>query len=185
MRADAFNNRQALLEGARRLMSDVGPDVSLTAIAAEAGVGIGTLYRHFPTREDLVTGIITDIREHVEALSKKALAEWDSNPEGSWRAFIDDVVALGLGGLAARADALNELGAQSALSDRERASGLASVGHVLGLARRDGFLCADLDDRRFVVGLASILRPLPQHIDADLPGQQQWLVDVYLRGLRP
>ena len=54
LRADAQRNRDRLLEIAVRAFSDEGPDVSLEQIAKSAGVGIGTLYRHFPTREALV-----------------------------------------------------------------------------------------------------------------------------------
>jgi AcrR family transcriptional regulator len=54
LRADARRNRERLLEAAVRAFSQDGPDVTLDAIAKEAGVGIGTLYRHFPTREALI-----------------------------------------------------------------------------------------------------------------------------------
>ncbi|RCG32241.1 TetR/AcrR family transcriptional regulator [Sphaerisporangium album] len=54
LRADARRNRDRLLEVAVRAFSQDGPDVTLDAIAKKAGVGIGTLYRHFPTREALV-----------------------------------------------------------------------------------------------------------------------------------
>jgi AcrR family transcriptional regulator len=54
MRADAQRNRDRLLETAVRAFSQDGPDLTLEAIAKDAGVGIGTLYRHFPTREALV-----------------------------------------------------------------------------------------------------------------------------------
>src|SRR5580693_9599410 len=54
MRADAQRNRVRLLEAAVRAFSQEGPEVTLDAIAKDAGVGIGTLYRHFPTREALV-----------------------------------------------------------------------------------------------------------------------------------
>jgi AcrR family transcriptional regulator len=53
-RADARRNRERLLEVAVHAFAEDGPDVSLDAIARSAGVGIGTLYRHFPTREALV-----------------------------------------------------------------------------------------------------------------------------------
>jgi AcrR family transcriptional regulator len=54
LRADAQRNRDRLLDAAVRAFSQPGPDVTLDAIAKDAGVGIGTLYRHFPTREALV-----------------------------------------------------------------------------------------------------------------------------------
>ena len=54
LRADAQRNRDRLLEVAVRAFSTGGPDVTLESIARDAGVGIGTLYRHFPTREALI-----------------------------------------------------------------------------------------------------------------------------------
>ncbi len=54
LRADAQRNRERLLDAAVRAFSQDGPEVTLDAIAKDAGVGIGTLYRHFPTREALV-----------------------------------------------------------------------------------------------------------------------------------
>jgi AcrR family transcriptional regulator len=54
LRADAQRNRDRLLEVAVRAFSQDGPEVTLDSIAREAGVGIGTLYRHFPTREALI-----------------------------------------------------------------------------------------------------------------------------------
>jgi AcrR family transcriptional regulator len=57
LRADAQRNRDRLLEAAVRAFSRDDPDVTLDAIAKDAGVGIGTLYRHFPTREALVEAV--------------------------------------------------------------------------------------------------------------------------------
>ncbi len=54
LRADAQRNRDRLLDAAVRAFAHEGTDVTLEAIAKDAGVGIGTLYRHFPTREALV-----------------------------------------------------------------------------------------------------------------------------------
>jgi AcrR family transcriptional regulator len=54
LRADAQRNRDRLLVVAARAFSEDGPEVTLDSIAKDAGVGIGTLYRHFPTREALV-----------------------------------------------------------------------------------------------------------------------------------
>jgi AcrR family transcriptional regulator len=54
VRADARRNRERLLEAAVRAFAGDGPDMTLEAIAKTAGVGIGTLYRHFPTRDALV-----------------------------------------------------------------------------------------------------------------------------------
>jgi AcrR family transcriptional regulator len=69
-RADAVRNRERVLEAAKTVFSQGGPAASLEAVAKTAGVGIGTLYRHFPTREALFEAVY---RREVEQLV--ALAE--------------------------------------------------------------------------------------------------------------
>lgn len=68
-RADAVRNRDRVLEAAKVVFSAGGPEASLEAVAKRAGVGIGTLYRHFPTREDLFEAVY---RREVEQLSELA-----------------------------------------------------------------------------------------------------------------
>ena len=70
-RADAVRNRERVLEAAKAVFSAGGPDASLEAVARRAGVGIGTLYRHFPTREALFEAVY---RREVEQLD--ALRSW-------------------------------------------------------------------------------------------------------------
>jgi AcrR family transcriptional regulator len=79
-RADARRNYDRLIEAARSEFTDSGPDASLENIARRAGVGIGTLYRHFPNRQDLLEATYV---EEVEALCDSAadfaeLEPWDS-----------------------------------------------------------------------------------------------------------
>ncbi|WP_062204935.1 TetR/AcrR family transcriptional regulator [Streptomyces sp. NBRC 109706] len=64
-RADARRNRERLLAEARASFAEHGTDASLEEIAAGAGVGIGTLYRHFPSRQHLLEALL---REHFDAL---------------------------------------------------------------------------------------------------------------------
>jgi AcrR family transcriptional regulator len=68
-RADAVRNRARVLEAAKALFSTGGPQASLETVAREAGVGIGTLYRHFPTREALFEAVY---RREVEQLVELA-----------------------------------------------------------------------------------------------------------------
>jgi AcrR family transcriptional regulator len=68
-RADALRNRERVLEAAKLVFSAGGPDASLEAVARKAGVGIGTLYRHFPTREALYEAVY---RREVEQLGELA-----------------------------------------------------------------------------------------------------------------
>ena len=68
-RADAVRNRERVLEAAKAVFSAGGADASLEAVAKRAGVGIGTLYRHFPTREELFEAVY---RREVEQLGEFA-----------------------------------------------------------------------------------------------------------------
>jgi len=68
-RADSVRNRERLMEAAKAGFADVGPDVSLEDIARRAGVGIGTLYRHFPSRDAIVEAVY---RREVQQLADAA-----------------------------------------------------------------------------------------------------------------
>jgi AcrR family transcriptional regulator len=84
-RTDALRNRDRVLEAARTVFSAGGPEASLEAVAKKAGVGIGTLYRHFPTREALFEAVyrrevqqLADLAERLkeEAQPIEALRQW-------------------------------------------------------------------------------------------------------------
>jgi AcrR family transcriptional regulator len=77
LRADAQRNRDKLLAAATAAFAETGTDASLEAIAKRAGVGIGTLYRHFPTREALVEAAY---RNEVERLCESARELLASHP---------------------------------------------------------------------------------------------------------
>jgi AcrR family transcriptional regulator len=84
-RADAIRNRDRVLEAAKAVFSAGGAEASLEAVARTAGVGIGTLYRHFPTREALFEAVyrrevqhLTDLAERLkhEPQPIEALRQW-------------------------------------------------------------------------------------------------------------
>jgi AcrR family transcriptional regulator len=90
-RADARRNREKLLAAAGELFATVGTDVSLDAVAKRAGVGIGTLYRNFPTRDALVEAAY---RAEVEHLSEAAGALLESHsPDVALAEWMDRFVA--------------------------------------------------------------------------------------------
>lgn len=75
MRTDARRNVDALLQAAMTVFAESGVDAPIRTIAAEAGVGVGTLYRHFPQRSDLIGAIIRrDVEAQVEAAASLAAA---------------------------------------------------------------------------------------------------------------
>jgi AcrR family transcriptional regulator len=75
LRADAARNQAGILQAARDLIRARGADVGMEEIAREAGVAVGTLYRHFPTKTDLVTAIAARIVQQVVARFETAVAD--------------------------------------------------------------------------------------------------------------
>src|SRR5580692_10620341 len=80
MRADARRNRERLVSAAREVFAQEGSSVSMEAIAKHAGVGIGTLYRHFPNRFDVVEAVYRDDVEELvrSAEETKNLEPWEA-----------------------------------------------------------------------------------------------------------
>ena len=74
-RADAIRNRERVLEAAKAVFSAGGAEASLEAVARSAGVGIGTLYRHFPTREDLFEAVYRREVQHLADLAEQLKQE--------------------------------------------------------------------------------------------------------------
>src|SRR5580692_6174034 len=74
-RADAIRNRERVLEAAKSVFSAGGVEASLEAVARHAGVGIGTLYRHFPTREALFEAVYRREVEHLADLAEQLQAD--------------------------------------------------------------------------------------------------------------
>src|SRR5436309_13539148 len=68
-RADARRNREAVTAAAKKLFADQGLDAQMPDVAKAAKVGVGTVYRHFPTKDDLIAGLVA---ERFERLAQKA-----------------------------------------------------------------------------------------------------------------
>ena len=76
-RADVVRNERAILDAAGRVFSSSGVDAPVREVAAAAGVGMGTLYRHFPTRADLMVAVY---RHQIDACAEAGPALLDSAP---------------------------------------------------------------------------------------------------------
>jgi AcrR family transcriptional regulator len=81
-RADARRNRKRVIDAARRCMAREGLDAQMDEIARAARVGVGTVYRHFPTKDDLVEALAMARFERLAELAREALADQDP-----WRSF--------------------------------------------------------------------------------------------------
>src|SRR3954468_23119148 len=83
-RADARRNRERILAAAREAFANDGREVQMPDIARGAGVGVGTLYRHFPAKEDLVRALVQDKVEAAIATAREALESDDPGEAIDW-----------------------------------------------------------------------------------------------------
>ena len=178
-RADAIRNRERVLEAAKAVFSAGGPDASLEAVARRAGVGIGTLYRHFPTREALFEAVY---RREVQQLSELAESlKSEADPVDALRRWLRsnvEFVATKKGMSAALALAVQSSSELTAFSfDRLT----KAVGALLDRAVAAGEIRSDIspeDLLRALVGMCYL---------HDQPGWQKSVVrllDVFVDGLR-
>lgn len=180
VRADAQRNRDRLVEAARRAFATGNGKVTLDAVAREAGVGIGTLYRHFPTREDLVEAVY---RAQLDSVCASAATLLESTPaDQALRAWMDrfaDHVAA----KREMADTLRAVIASGAVTvghARERMS--AAVRLLLDAGSADGTLRRDVRAEDVVAALVGVF------LACGGPGgheQAARLMDLLLDALRP
>ncbi|WP_162182378.1 TetR/AcrR family transcriptional regulator [Nigerium massiliense] len=172
-----------MLDAAWRVMAAKGSDVSTRTITEAAGVGAGTLYRHFPTRDDLVVGVVHEVERRVRAVIDAHEDGWTRDAVATWQDLVHDLADLGIGAIAFQLAPLAERHPGLARGNESRADDL--FGSALRRAKSAGVVAEDVDVICFFLGLATVTRPLPEHARVSRPHQQDWLVDVYLRGLRP
>ena len=179
-RTDALRNRGRILEVAKAAFTRQGANASLEEIAKQAGVGAGTLYRHFPTRDELIESVY---RNEVEKLATAAgrFAETMSPIEAlrAWMLLLVDYIAA----KHIIAPALNSIvGGPSRLYEGSRPTIHDAIDGLVKHAKRSGDLRRDLD-------AFDLLRALigASHVGPDVDWQQSGrrLVDILIAGSRP
>ena len=180
LRADASRNRETVLAAATRAFASSGTEPSMRAIAREAGVGIATLYRHFPTRESLVDAVYHDqverltlgARELLERLPPaEAMRRW-MDLFGDWlvtkHGMIDTLLAMIESGEIALAQTRAEL--------------LDVITTILDAGTAAGDLRADIsaeDIAASLIGIFTVAGQPGQHTQANR------LLNLLMDGLRP
>lgn len=154
MRADAQHNYDHLLSVAREVIIEQGAHASLRDVARRAGVGLGTLYRHFPTREALLEALL---RVSTDELTAKAgLLETSSSAQDALVSWVRDAVVFVRnyhGVTALMAAALDDPdSALHASCTAVRAAG----GRLLARAQHDGVARADLDGTELFALIAAL-----------------------------
>ena len=177
-RADSVRNRERVLEAAKAVFADGGPDGSLEAVARSAGVGIGTLYRHFPTRQALFEAVYRREVEQLVALSEQLAA--DEPPLEALRRWLHanvEFVATKKGMSTALAVAIHA-GSDLTAYSMDRLGG--AVAPLLQRAKAAGAIRPDItpeDLLRTVVGLCYT------HDKPGWTGSVLRLVDVFVDGM--
>jgi AcrR family transcriptional regulator len=179
MRADARRNRERLLEVALRAFSS-GEDVTLEAIARQAGVGIGTLYRHFPTREALVEAVYRGEVARLRDTASQLLAS--QAPEAALRTWMDSFASY-VTAKRGMAETLRAIAATGAISAAQTQQTLAAtIKDLLDAGAAAGTLRRDISAADVLTALTGIL------LAAGTPGQHEQaarLLDLLMDGLRP
>ena len=178
-RADAQRNRERILEVAKQAFTRSGADTSLDDIAKQAGVGPGTLYRHFPTREELLKAVYRNELENLAAAEEK-FAE-TMPPVEALRAwlllFVDAVAAKQI-----IAPALNTLvGDHKKVFEASYAQMHRAIRRLVKRAVKSGDIRKDLDPidlLRALVGVANVAS------SPDWQKSARRLVDILLSGSR-
>lgn len=179
-RADALRNRERLLEAAKAAFTAVGPDVPLEEIARRAEVGIGTLYRHFPTREAILEAVYRREVERMAAAAERLLGE---HPPGEalrqWmRLFIDYLATKKV-----IVPALSTMvGGTTALYESSGGLIRAAVARLLERGIAAGDVRADVETADIIQALAGLAYNVAS------PGWRASalrLIDILIAGLRP
>jgi AcrR family transcriptional regulator len=179
-RADAQRNRERILEVARKAFTRSGADISLDDVATQAGVGPGTLYRHFPTRDALLEAVYRTEVERLAAAEKEfsrtkppleALQAW-------MLLFVDYIAAKQI-----IAAALNSMvGGPSKLFESSGTQIKQAIHSLVQRAIASGDIRPDLDPLdllRALVGVSNV-SSVP-----DWPASARRLVHILLAGSRP
>jgi AcrR family transcriptional regulator len=180
LRADASRNRDTLLAAATRAFAAADEEPSMRAIAREAGVGIATLYRHFPTREALVDAVYHDQVERLTVGARELL--WQFQPAEAMRRWMDlfGDWLMTKHGMIHTLLAMIESG-EIALA-QTRAELLAVITTILEAGRAVGDLRADITAEDIAASLIGIFTVAgkPEHRP-----QADRLLDLLMDGLRP
>ncbi|GAA2302909.1 TetR/AcrR family transcriptional regulator [Streptomyces kunmingensis] len=153
-RADARRNREKLLTAARTVFASTNEGAPLEAIAREAGVGIGTLYRHFPTREALVEALYSAELDAVVDSAPVLLDELP--PEAALRAWVERYAAF-LATKRGMSDTLRAGWASGSIATpatRERIT--ATIAMILEAGARTGALRADVEAEEVTMMLLGV-----------------------------
>jgi AcrR family transcriptional regulator len=167
LRKDAERNRQRVIEAARELFAMRGIEATLNDVAHHAGLGVGTVYRRFPTKEELLEAVFEDAIDQLAGLAESALHHKDSWQGFVW--FVEQMCELTATDRGAREMAFSKTYG----GDRVEAARVRLVPQITKLVERaqnDGYLRGDLSPTDMpIFGLMTgTVSEFAGHVDAQL-----------------
>jgi AcrR family transcriptional regulator len=179
LRADARRNRQAVIAAAKKLFADQGLDAQMPDVAKAAKVGVGTVYRHFPTKDDLIAALVAERFRRLADKARECIESRDA-----WDG-IADFIRFSAQLQADDRGLCEVMGSRPELMDTAaRAAGLADLcEQLVKRAQRSGELRRDLaweDIPMIACGLGRIT----QATAGPATGRWPRLVEIILDGLR-
>jgi AcrR family transcriptional regulator len=175
-RADARRNYEKVLTAARAAFAEGGESTSLEEIARRAGVGIGTLYRHFPNRQSLLEALYVG---EVEEMCRSAADLQDGDPWEALNAWVDRFIAYIGTKRALAAELLNYLDQDAPLFQACRRSLFEAGEPLLKRAQDAGVVRADVTIAELVQMMVGISK-----IPSADPEQNGRILRIALDGLR-
>ncbi|AKS35777.1 TetR/AcrR family transcriptional regulator [Mycolicibacterium goodii] len=180
LRRDAERNRKRVLKAARELFAAKGLEPNLNDVAHYAGVGVGTVYRRFTTKEELLEAIFEDAMNQLTDLAEAALQQSDSWQAFAW--FVEHECELTATDRGLREIAFSKCyGGDRVKAAQERLSAVTT--ELVERAQRDGHLRPGVSatDLPLLALLAGTVSEFAGHVDADL-----WrrYVSILLEGMR-
>jgi len=161
LRADARRNRERILKAARAVFADRGIDAQIDDVAKRAKVGVGTVYRHFPTKEALRDALVRERFEEIAGYAREALERDDA-----WEGFCELIFRAAERNAVDRA--FCEIVAFTDQSSILEESGLAeSTAELIARAKAQGAMRADAtadDIPIMMAGAGSVMRAHPSPV---------------------
>ncbi|UOZ03481.1 TetR/AcrR family transcriptional regulator [Amycolatopsis sp. WQ 127309] len=181
MRADAVRTRKALLEAAATVFADIGEEATVAQIAARAGIAKGTVFRHFPTKDELLAAIVADAVDELVAAADRVAARDDAD------AALLEFMRVGAGTYArnrALVQVLDSAGAARHAGVQAQVERLITAAERLaGRARRAGTLRPDVHGQDVVLLTCGVYHAALPLLDEHPDACDRYL-DMLFAGLR-
>lgn len=180
LRADARRNRERILASAGELFARLGTEAQMDQIAEHCGLGLGTLYRHFPTKEALVTAIVSQRFDAMAALARSA--ELIEDPGEAFATVLRSILETADGDAALQVALLEPGRHQGNGTTEAKAEFRAIAGQIIDRAIAAGAVRGDLTVADFPLIIGGVMSTM--YFKPDGSGGWRRHLDLVLDGLR-